>query len=64
MYLHLLDAKDKRFLLRLPDKIRSAKRFNDKTAIKYQQLPDNYLVFDISGLNKDEVDNVIELEIQ
>jgi len=64
MYLHLLDAKDKRFLLRLPDKIRSAKRFNDKTAIKYQQLPDNYFVFDISGLNKDEVDNVIELEIQ
>ncbi len=64
MYLHLLNVKDDKFLIKIPDKVRSVKRFNDKAGIKYQQLPDNYFVFDIAGFNKDEVDNVIELEIQ
>ena len=30
MYLHLLNVKENRFLIRLPDKIRSAKKFNDE----------------------------------
>jgi alpha-L-fucosidase len=64
MYLHLLNVKDDKFLIKIPDKVRSVKRFNDKAGIKYQQLPDNYFVFDISGFNKDEIDNVMELEIQ
>ena len=42
----------------------AAKKFIDKAGIKYQQLPDNYFVFDITGFNKNEIDNVIELEVQ
>ncbi len=64
MYLHLLKVKDDKFLIKIPNKVSSAKKFDDRARIKYQQLPDNYFVFDISNFNKDEVDNVIELEIQ
>jgi alpha-L-fucosidase len=64
MYLHLLKVKDDKFLIKIPNKVSSAKKFDDRAGIKYQQLPDKYFVFDISKFNKDEVDNVIELEIQ
>lgn len=62
-FIHLLNMKDNKFFVQLPSSIKSAKKFIDRSAIKYQSLPGNYVVFDITSLNKDEIDNVIEVEM-
>lgn len=64
VYLHILNKKDDKLLVKIPYKINSAKAFINKAAIPYQDVSGNYVVFDISSFNKDEIDNVIELDIK
>lgn len=61
-YLHLLKFKDDKFMLKIPQAFKTAKLFKNGTPIKFQKLDNNYFVFDIASLDKNEIDNVIELE--
>ncbi|MEA5405183.1 alpha-L-fucosidase [Arcicella sp. DC2W] len=61
-YLHLLKFKDDKFMLKIPQAFKTAKLFKNGTPIKFQKLDNNYFVFDIAALDKNEIDNVIELE--
>lgn len=63
IYLHILNKKDNKLLIRVPYKIRSAKSFATKNSIRYQSVSGSYVVFDITSFNKDQIDNVIELEV-
>ena len=62
VYLHLLNYKDDKLMLKIPYNVKSAKLFKSQASIKFQKLDKDYYVFDISGLDKNEIDNVIELE--
>lgn len=62
IYLHLLKFKDDKFMLKVPQAFKTAKLFKNGTAIKFQKLDNNYFVFDVAALDKNEIDNVIELE--
>jgi alpha-L-fucosidase len=62
IYLHLLKFKDDKFMLKIPQAFKTAKLFKNGTAIKFQKLDNNYFVFDVAALDKNEIDNVIELE--
>ena len=64
VYLHILNKKENKLLIKIPYKINSAQAFINKTTIPYQDVSGNYFVFDISSFNKDEIDNIIELQVQ
>ncbi|MEA5139639.1 alpha-L-fucosidase [Arcicella rigui] len=62
IYVHLLKFQDDKFMLKIPQAFKTAKLFKNGTAIKFQKLDNNYFVFDVAALDKNEIDNVIELE--
>lgn len=62
IYVHLLKFQDDKFMLKIPQAFKAAKLFKNGTAIKFQKLDNNYFVFDVAALDKNEIDNVIELE--
>jgi alpha-L-fucosidase len=64
VYLHILNKKDDKLLIKIPYKINSAKAFINRASVPYQHVSENYMVFDISSFNKDEIDNVIELDVK
>ena len=64
VYIHILNKKDDRLLIKFPYKIITAGMFINKTPVKYQELPGNYVVFDISTFNKDDIDTVIEIDVR
>lgn len=64
VYLHILNKKDNKILLNIPYKIIAARSFKDKMKIFYQEVPEKYYAFDISAFNKDEIDNIIELDVK
>ena len=64
VYLHILNKKDDKLLVRIPYKIMSAKDFINKTSIPYKEVFENYFVFDVTSFNKDDIDSVIELEVK
>ncbi len=62
VFIHLLNKKENTFLVNVPYKIKSAKKFDDGSIVKFKTLPGNFIEFDITHFAKDEIDNVIELE--
>lgn len=62
IYVHLLKFKDDKFMLKIPQAFKTAKLFKNGMPIKFQKLDNNYFVFDIASLDRNEIDNVIELE--
>ncbi|MEA5458772.1 alpha-L-fucosidase [Arcicella sp. LKC2W] len=62
MYIHLLNYKDDKFMLKIPQNVKSAKLFVGKSPVKFQKLDNEYYVFDVASLDKNAMDNVIELE--
>ena len=61
IYLHLLKYNEDKFLLKIPQNIKSAKFFNGNSPVKFQKLDNNFYVFEVTGMDKKELDNVIEL---
>jgi len=62
-WIHLLNPTEEKLFIKIPGKVKSAKLFTNKSTIKFQQLPDNYLIIDINSIPKEEFDTVIELEL-
>jgi len=62
-WIHLLNATDEKLFIKVPSKVKSAKLYSSKSAVKFQQLADNYLIIDINSIPKDEYDTIIELEL-
>jgi len=62
-WIHLLNPTEEKLFIKVPAKVKSAKLYTNKSAIKFQQLPDNYLIIDINSIPKEEFDTVIELEL-
>ena len=62
-WIHLLNPTEEKLFIKVPAKVKSAKLYTNKSAVKFQQLPDNYLIIDISSIPKEEFDTVIELEL-
>lgn len=63
VYLHLLNATEEKLFLRIPYKVRAIKTFVGATPVKFQVLPDNYVVIDIKNIPREEFDTVLEMEI-
>lgn len=63
IFIHLLNAKSEKLFLKLPGKIKSAKAFAGKSPVKFQSLPEGYVMIDINSLPKQEYDTIIEVEI-
>jgi alpha-L-fucosidase len=61
VYLHVFKTSENKLFLKVPYKIISAKLFADKKPIKWQVLPDNFVMFDLN--NPDDTDTIIELEV-
>ena len=62
-WIHLLNPTEEKLFIKVPGKVKSAKLYTNKSAIKFQQLSDNYLIIDINSIPKEEFDTVIELEL-
>jgi alpha-L-fucosidase len=62
IYLHLLKYSDDKFMLKIPQNVKSAKFFKGKSPVKFQKLDNDFYVFDVASMDKKEMDNVIELE--
>ncbi len=62
IYLHLLKYSDDKFMLKIPQNVKSAKFFKGKNPVKFQKLDNDFYVFDVASMDKKEMDNVIELE--
>lgn len=62
-WIHLLNPTEEKLFIKVPAKVKSAKLYTNKSAIKFQQLPDNYLIIDINSIPKEEYDTIIELEL-
>lgn len=62
IYLHLLNYNSDKFLIKIPQSLKTAKYFNGAAAVKFQKLDNNFYVFDLSSAPKNEMDVVIELE--
>ncbi len=63
VYLHILDPGTDKLLLEIPYKVKSAKLFRGNAPLKFQALPDNYLIVDLKNIQKDPIDTVVELEV-
>lgn len=63
IFIHLLDAKEEKLLLPFPYKIKSAKIFGAGTPVKYQILPDGYMVLDLKNVDRTEIDTILEFEV-
>jgi alpha-L-fucosidase len=61
-YVHLLKYQEEKLLLKVPFTVKSAKLFKGGAAVKFQKLDNNFWVFDTANLDKQAIDNVIELE--
>jgi alpha-L-fucosidase len=61
VYLHVFKTSDNKLFLKVPYKIISAKLFTDKKPVKWQSLPDSFVMFDLNNL--DDIDTIIELEV-
>jgi alpha-L-fucosidase len=64
VYLHILNKKEDKLLIKIPYKINSARSFIGKSSIPFQKTFENYYVFDLTAFDKDEIDKVIELEVK
>ncbi len=62
VYIHLLDPKEERMLLKIPYKVRSIKTYAGKIPVKFQSLNDGYVVIDIKTVPPQEYDTILELE--
>ncbi|MCU0469046.1 MAG: alpha-L-fucosidase [Arcicella sp.] len=62
LYIHLLNHKEDKFMLKIPYNVKSAKAFVGKSAVKFQKLDNDFYVFDVASMDKNALDNVIELE--
>lgn len=63
IFIHLLDAKEDKLLIPFPQKIKFAKIFGTNTLVKFQQLPDGYIVLEVKSIEKAEYDTIVEVEI-
>ncbi len=63
VYIHLLEAADEKLFLKVPYKIRTVKTYGGLQPVKFQALPDNYLMIDLKDLPRQEFDTVLELTI-
>ena len=63
VYIHLLQWPGEKMMLQIPYHVKSARLFENKSSIKYTNLGNNYVVFDLKDLKPDEVDTVIEVEV-
>ena len=62
IYLHLFKTDGDKFFIKLPYKIKSVVQFADRKPLKYQKLPDDYVMIDLRDVEKNDVDEVIEVE--
>ena len=62
IYVHIFKKETDKFFLQVPGKIKSVKLFRDAAPLKFQLLPDNYIMIDLKAVQKDELDTVIEME--
>lgn len=62
VYIHLLDKQDK-MLMQVPYKIKSVKEFANGKAVKMETLKDGYVVLDTRGIEVQEFDTILELEV-
>jgi alpha-L-fucosidase len=63
LYLHLLKEAGEKLLVKIPYKIKSAKTFKAKLPVKFQSLPDDFVVINLKEIPKQEYDTIIEMEI-
>lgn len=63
VYLHFLTLPDEKFMLKFPYKIKSAKTRKGALPVSYQVLNGAYVVFDLKGVDAQEFDTIIELEV-
>jgi alpha-L-fucosidase len=64
LYLHLLNYPDDKMLLKIPYKVLSAKARENAQPVKFQLLSDDYVLFELKNVDKQEWDTIIELEVQ
>jgi alpha-L-fucosidase len=64
VYLHLFKYDGDRFFLEFPYKVKAVRQFTNKQSLKFQTLPDHYLMIDIHDLEKNDTDRVIEIETE
>lgn len=62
-YLHLLAVKGNKLLLPTPFKVKSLKTFGSNKPVNFTVVPDNHIVIDLKGLEMNEIDTILELEI-
>jgi alpha-L-fucosidase len=63
VYLHILGTESDKLFIKMPYKIKSAKLFAGNNPVKFQLLPDGYVMVDLKNLPKDDTDTVVELEV-
>jgi len=63
VYVHLFNWPGEKFMLQIPYRIKTAKVFSNKSAIKFLNLGNNYVVLDLNTVTPEEIDTVIELEV-
>lgn len=62
VYIHLLDKQDK-MLMQIPYKIKSVKEFANGKSVKFEALKDGYIVLDTRGIQVQEFDTILEMEV-
>jgi len=62
VYLHIFKYDGDKFFIKVPYKIKSVKEFANNKILKFQMLPDNYLMIDLKGIDLNTIDTVLEIE--
>mgnify|MGYP003337929759 FL=1 len=64
VFLHLLnDPGEKKLFLQTPFKVKSARERVNGRPVKINSLSDNYVMIDLNGLEMQEYDTIIEMEV-
>ena len=63
VYLHIFKTDGEAFFIKFPYKIKAVKDFVGNKTLKYQLLKDGYLMIDLKDLTKNDIDNVVEIEV-
>lgn len=64
LYLHLLNYTEEKMLLKVPYKVLSVQTKTNAKPVKFQTLTENYVVFDLKNIEKQEFDTILEIQVQ
>jgi alpha-L-fucosidase len=63
VFLHIFSPNGDKFFIKVPHTVKSASLFLTKKGLHFENLKDGYIMIDLKGVETDQIDTVVQLDI-